>query len=614
MPRPSARLLRAAAITLVVAAAALLVAGRVVATRDAEHARLYYAGQTIGGFLDGYCAAVRDASRSGSSEPMERPYADDYRSDGRGRWHLGAPLTLAGAAVRPWHADGTADYGRVELFAELSAYLAGLVSVDKASCKIGLIEDLSAPGPERLDGAPGEYGAAVLTAKMVLSGVDTTDQLFQDQLTLRWHLSKSGDLGYWSGWRIQRDALVEGRRVSGDGQAFINPPAAALGVDFVHQRNPKLDPSEPGTELPFGVIQHSAGGVTAADYDGDGRPDLFFPDGRRARLYRNSGVDPAGLPVFVDVTRESGLDGIDQANAGLFADMDNDGDRDLLVIRYLAANRYFENDGHGRFTDRSADMGFDLVAPSMAATLVDYDRDGYLDVYLAVYGNAFETFPRIPFFAQNGDANRLLHNDDGAGFTDVTQQSGTGDTGWSMAAVAGDTNGDGWADLAVANDFGRKNLYVNQRDGTFREAAKEAGVLDFSGGMGLALGDFDDDGLVDLYTSNIQSNQRWFGEQATLYQYMRNVVRTRWAVLDLGEYWTLYGLLGSEWERLGREIGEGNSLFANNGDGTFRELKESHTERAGWGWGIAFLDYDNDADLDIYAANGWISNTPNTDL
>ena len=180
--------------------------------------------------------------------------------------------------------------------------------------------------------------------------------------------------------------------------------------------------------------------------------------------------------------------------------------------------------------------------------------------------------------------------------------------------AAADYDGDGDGDLVVANDFGRKNLYRNEGDGTFSEVAREAGVLDFSGGMGVAFGDFDDDGLVDLYTSNINSNQRWFGEDMTVTQYTRNVLRSRWMLADFMEYWDLYGLIGSEWIELGKQIGEGNSLFRNRGDGTFEELKDSHTARAGWGWSVAFFDYDNDTDLDIYAANGWISATPGTDL
>ena len=183
-----------------------------------------------------------------------------------------------------------------------------------------------------------------------------------------------------------------------------------------------------------------------------------------------------------------------------------------------------------------------------------------------------------------------------------------------MAVASADYDRDGYPDLAIANDFGRKVLYRNQGDGTFIDRAKHAGVLDFSGGMGVTFGDFNEDGRVDLYTSNINSNQRWFGEDQTVDQYARNVFRTRWALFDLSEYYALIQLLGKDWPDLGQQIGEGNSLFSNNGDGTFGELNDSHTRRAGWGWSVAFLDFDNDSRLDISAVNGWISGRPDTDL
>ena len=183
-----------------------------------------------------------------------------------------------------------------------------------------------------------------------------------------------------------------------------------------------------------------------------------------------------------------------------------------------------------------------------------------------------------------------------------------------MAVAAGDYNDDGRADILLANDFGRKVLFKNNGDGSFTDVAKEAGILDFSGGMGVAFGDFNDDGVADVYTSNINSNQRWFGENLTLKHYIHNAIRTRWLWTDMPTYWEIYNLLGDRWPELGKMVGEGNSLFVNNADGTFTELNQSRTRRAGWSWGVGFFDADNDADLDLFAANGWISGKKKDDL
>ena len=342
---------------------------------------------------------------------------------------------------------------------------------------------------------------------------------------------------------------------------------------------------------------------------------MFFVDGVDSRLYRHLGLDKDGRPRFADVTAEAGLEGIDQAQSALFADFDNDGDRDLFVARYLAPNRLsMSTAATASSTSARPRWASTSWRRRARATLLDFDRDGFLDIYVGAYGNAFEAIPRLPFFATNGDTNRLYRNLAGQGFEDVTAASGTGDTGWSLAVAVGDYNGDGWPDLGVANDMGRKSLYRNNGDGTFSDVAAEAGVLDFSGGMGIAFGDLDNDGLTDLYTSNIYSNQRWFGEDQTIRQYMRNVLRTRWAIADFGEYWKLQKLVGSAWREIGYQIGEGNSVFRNSGDGTFDEVVDTPASFAGWSWGVALQDYDNDTDLDLYAANGWISATPATDL
>jgi hypothetical protein len=474
-----------------------------------------------------------------------------------------------------------------------------MTAVDDVQMKIDLIEQAE---PDR---------RAVLTVKYVLDGRDRGGAYFQDRFFYRWELANEAPPGAESVWRIVRDELVEGVRVAGGRDGFRELRLASAGIDYTHARDPHLNPET--ACLKFGVIEHASGGVAAVDYDNDGRPDLFFADGRRCRLFRNVTERP-GDPQFLDTTDSSGLGTIDRANCGLFVDLDNDGHKDLIVIRYCAPSKVFHNNGDGTFTDCTREMGFDLDAPAMAACSLDYDLDGFVDVYVGVTGDAFMEIPRMPFYARNGGKSRLFRNVGGRRFEDVTDASGTGETGWTLAVAAGDLDGDGYPDLVIANDFGRKSYYRNNGDGTFREIAKQAGTLDFSGGMGIAIADFDDDGRLDLYFSNINSNQRWFGEELTIRQYLRNVARTRWLWADLSEYRAVYDLVGTDWRELGKRTGKGNTLYRNRGDGTFEELAGSHTSRAGWGWGIAFFDMDNDTRLDIFAANGWITNVSKDDL
>lgn len=592
---------------------------REVAQRqDQRHAQHYALGQRINNYLGEYSKAFTAAFHDGDLTQFADFYSDRYAAPGRGQWALRKARQQDGVFVNELAAVGGADYDKAAVVEEFSQYLGELSAIEKLACKIYLIER---PDPDDV----------ILTTKFFLDAVDREGRLFQDRRFIRWRLVNESPGSVPPDWKIVSDELVHGVRTAGGGSLFTKVDLQSAGIDFRHARDPKLDLEfskiDPGTgekKLKFGMVQYAPSGVATVDYNQDGRPDIFFPDGIRSRLYRNDGPGDTGEPAFTDVTSEAGLEGLGEAVAGIFADVDNDGDRDLFVTRYMAPNRFFYNNGDGIFAERSAEAGLDLNAPSMSATFLDFDRDGYLDLFVGVYGNAFEQVPRIMFFARNGERSRLYRNvalPPGEGipagrrtFVDVSDQAGITDTGWTLAVAAGDYDNNGYPDLALANDFGQKVLYRNNGDGSFTDTTKHAGVWDIGPGMSAAFGDINDDEWLDLYTANVQSNQRWFGEDVTVSQYLRNVLKTKWAILDATEYFGLYNLIGSDWVNLGTTVGEGNSLFANNGDGTFRELKDSRTNMAGWGWSTAFIDVDNDSHLDIYAANGWISNDPATDL
>ena len=568
---------------------------------DKRHAAFCGCCTSIKGLLSGYGNALEKSLIAGDMSPLDTFYASDYASNRRGHWHLNMPIDLGGVSQSHLIADGNECFDREMALRDARYYLQGIKKLDYVKFKIDLIEEIV---PDV---------SAVLTIKCVVDGQDLEGQLFQDRFFFRWHIENRGSDGE-AHWQILSDELVEGVRVAGNGQSFIRLETKDIGIDYKHCRNPKLDKNNPNVHLKFALIEHAAGGVSAVDFDDDGRTDLFFLDGVNSRLYKNVTPIGAATVAFEDVTVKSGLGVIDQACSAMFGDFDNDGDKDLFVSRYGAQCKLFRNQGNGHFTDATAEVGLDLVAPCVSSCLIDYDQDGFLDIYIGVNGDAFNDAPDIPFYATNGQPNRLYRNVAGKQFVDVTQETGTGSRGWTLAVTSGDYDNDGRPDLAVANDFGRKVLYHNNGNGTFSDRAKEAGVLDFSGGMGVAFADMNGDDFPDLLTSNIESGQRYFGEEITLWQFFRNEVRSGWIWHDLPIYQELYGLMGNTWRDLGKQVGEGNSVFCNLGNGKFEEWKDCHASRAGWAWSVNPFDFDNDGDMDIYVANGWVSGKKKDDL
>lgn len=577
---------------------------------DQEHRQFLHNGQTIKKFLKSYAADFSNAVKTKDTSELATYYSANYDSSQRTSIELSQPSDIGDVVHYQFRSAADKLSGVADVLSELKVYSAGINDVESARLDINLIEEIELET------------SATLTVNFKLDGVDSGGMRFEDRIQYRFWIEcqTAGEVAEREActasldWKIVRDEMVVGTRDAGQGDAYQRLDLAAAGIDFNHRRNPQLDASNESLGLRFAVMEHAAGGVTAFDYDGDDRVDLFFPDGVESKLYRNTGNREDGLPEFEDVTAAVGLSGLDQAQCGLFVDFDNDGDKDLFVTRYLNACKLYINDGNGVFTDHASDFEIDFVAPSVSACTLDYDGDGFLDLYIAVNGNAYECCPNVPFYATNGKPSRLFRNVGGERFEDVTESSGTGTTGWSLAVAAGDYNSDGLPDLLVANDFGRKVLYRNNGDGTFTDTAKAAGILDLSGGMGVSFGDFNDDGNPDVYTSNINSNQRWFGEDITIAQYMNNVIRTGYLWSELAVYRELYNLLGDEWSELGKMVGEGNSLFSNNADGTFTECNDSQTRLSGWSWSVGFFDFDNDADLDLFVANGWISGREKDDL
>src|SRR5579863_6011654 len=336
-------------------------------------------------------------------------------------------------------------------------------------------------------------------------------------------------------------------------------------------------------------------GVSVGDIDGDGFDDLYVcqPAGLPNRLYRNRGDG-----TFEDVTEASGVGILDNTACALFADFDNDGRQDLIVV-CTAGPMLFLNQGGGKFLRKPDAFKF-ANSPQgtfTGAAVADYDRDGWLDIYFCLYifyqGADQYKYPTPYYDAENGPPNFMMRNNRDGTFRDVTAETGLNrnNTRYSFCCGWNDFNRDGWPDLYVVNDFGRKNLYRNNGDGTFTDIASEAGVEDIGAGMSVCWFDYDNDGADDLYVADMwtAAGQR-VSTQEIFQQDAPDQVRA------------LY-----------QKHAMGNSLFRNAGrlsnkSAAFEDMSASaRVEMGRWSWSSDAWDFDHDGFPDLYIANGMIS-------
>jgi Tfp pilus assembly protein PilF/peroxiredoxin len=397
------------------------------------------------------------------------------------------------------------------------------------------------------------------------------------------------------GWRVSEWTALDQVRSRAQGPVFSEVTDASLGriPSFGRQLATGLDPWLATLDSVFQLDSMGHHGVSVGDADGDGLEDLYVaqPAGLPNRLYRNRGDGS-----FEDMTGRAGLTVLDDTAQSLFADVENDGDQDLVLVT-RAGLLLFVNDGQGRFSAvRDAFRSPDgLRGSPISIAMADYDRDGFLDVYLCTYsyfigaGEDKGGSPNPYHDARNGPPNVLFRNDGHGRFVDVTRDVGLDENNdrFSFAAAWGDYDADGWPDLLVANDFGRKNLYHNEgaKDGrvSFKDVTAVAGVEDHGAGMSAAFMDFDGDGRLDLYTGNMWSAA---GQRITAAPgFMRDV--------------------SPEIRELYRRHARGNSLFRNRGDATFADSTQAAGAAFGrWAWSSDSLDFDNDGNPDLYVANG----------
>jgi enediyne biosynthesis protein E4 len=335
------------------------------------------------------------------------------------------------------------------------------------------------------------------------------------------------------------------------------------------------------------ILETTGNGVAILDYDGDGRNDIFIANGTRLngtapgnglpQLYHNEGGGR-----FKDVAGEAGFEALGWAQGVCVGDYDNDGRPDLLVT-YYGHNVLYRNRGDGTFEDVTAKAHLPVTGMRYGSgcSFVDYDRDGYLDLFVANYVDLdlgatphpgqgqYCVWKGIPVMCGPRGLplahNILYHNNRDGTFTDVSQQAGILKPGgrYGLGVMAADFDNDGWPDIYVACDMTRSLLFHNRHDGTFEERGVEAGVAlnydgDLQAGMGVAVADYDGDGLLDIAKTNFS------GDLTSLYHN------------DDGKFFT----------DVSREAGLRS-----------RQLL---------GWGVAFVDVDDDGWRDLVIANGHV--------
>jgi tetratricopeptide (TPR) repeat protein len=403
---------------------------------------------------------------------------------------------------------------------------------------------------------------------------------------LEWERETNGNLALRA-WRA-----VEETHSRLTGRAFEDITAWALGgnASYTQQMLRGTEYWRTVLDAACGIDVYGNNGVACGDIDNDGFDEIYVcqPSGLPNRLYRNRGDGR-----FEDITEAAGVGVLDPTSSAVFADVDNNGNQDLIVVR-TSGPLLFRNLGKGKF--QLQPEAFRFAQPPQGSftgtALADYDRDGWLDIYFCLYsyyeGIDQYRYPTPYYDARNGPPNFFLRNNRDGTFRDVTAETGLNqnnnhfsfDCGWC------DYNNDGWPDLYVVNDFGRKNLYRNNGDGTFTDVAEEVGVVDVGPGMSSSWFDYDNDGNQDLYVCDMwePAGSRVSMQPAFLKGQPESV------------------------RALYRRHAMGNSLYHNQGNGNFAARGgAAGVEKVGWSWSCGAWDFDHDGYSDLYVATGMIS-------
>ena len=379
---------------------------------------------------------------------------------------------------------------------------------------------------------------------------------------------------------------------------FQQLPADSTGINFINQLTYDND---------FNIFTYrnyyNGGGVAIGDINNDGLPDIFLTANMLpSKLYLNKGNFK-----FEDITDKAGILKKGKWSTGVsMADVNGDGLLDIYICNSgdikgdNKQNELYINNGNNTFTERAEEYGLADKGYSTHAAFFDYDHDGDLDMFLL--SNSFKAIGS--FNLQHNDRNvrdslggQKLFRNDGGHFTDVSAQAGIFGSviGFGLGVTVGDVNNDGWQDIYVSNDFFERDyLYINNKDGTFTESLENQMHSISNASMGADMADINNDGRPDIFVTEMLPEKDARIKVNTTFE--------TWDKYQLDLKYDYY----NQFTR--------NTLQLNNGNNTFSEISRlSGVSATDWSWGALITDLDNDGYKDIFIANGIFKDLTNED-
>ncbi len=379
---------------------------------------------------------------------------------------------------------------------------------------------------------------------------------------------------------------------------FVLVPPSTTKIDFIN----KVQQTNTFNFLNYLDI-FNGGGVALGDFNSDGLLDIYLTSNQNSnKLYLNQGNFE-----FQDVTMQAGVSDEDGWSTGVnVLDINNDGHLDIYVCKSgslnnpsLRKNKLFINQGNATFTEEAAAWGLDHPGFSIQSYVLDFDKDGDLDMYLVNHRSDFNNVRKVESkkdWVYREEFSDQLFRNDGDTFTNITEQAGLRNKAWGLSAAIGDFNEDGWPDIYVANDFIQPDhLYINGKDGTFKDSVLEMFDHISYNSMGSDYEDLNNDLLPDLIVldmlaeDHLRSKENMATMDSKGFQYMVD-----------SQYHYPY---------------MSNMLQLNQGNGNYSEIGQlTGISKTDWSWAPLIADFDNDGHKDIFISNGIEKDLGNQDF